>query len=122
MGFFQEFCNSSSIVEFEELRQFAVVRQKLIVRPDELLFPTFDIKTQNSPRPGFDKQLDAIAYKLRQKEDKLLRDKAVRVQLDRKKIIISAIKFPVCKCTFLQGTSFLDIFFKTYCLLTSYPK
>merc|ERR1712223_2274222 len=70
----EEFCNSSSIVEFEELRQFAVVRQKLIVRPDELLFPTFDIKTQNSPRPGFDKQLDAIAYKLRQKEDKLLRD------------------------------------------------
>ena len=61
--FFQEFCNSGSIVEFEELRKFAVVRQKLIVRPEELILPTFDIKTKNLPRENFDKQLDAIAAK-----------------------------------------------------------
>ena len=98
--FFQEFCNSGSIVDFEELRKFAVVRQKLIVRPEELILPTFDIKTKNLPRENFDKQLDAIAAKVRHKEDQLFRDKAVRVQLDRKKIIISAVIFPVGKFDF----------------------
>ena len=98
--FFQEFCNSGSIVDFEELRKFAVVRQKLIVRPEELILPTFDIKTKNIPRENFDKQLDAIASKVRHKEDQLFRDKAVRVQLDRKKIIISAVIFPVGKFDF----------------------
>jgi hypothetical protein len=39
------------------------VRQKLIVRPEELILPTFDIKTKNLPRENFDKQLDAIAAK-----------------------------------------------------------
>ena len=39
------------------------MRQKLIVRPEELILPTFDIKTKNLPRENFDKQLDAIAAK-----------------------------------------------------------
>ena len=73
------------------------MRQKLIVRPEELILPTFDIKTKNIPRENFDKQLDAIAAKVRHKEDQLFRDNAVRVQLDRKKIIISAVIFPVGK-------------------------
>ena len=76
------------------------MRQKLIVRPEELILPTFDIKTKNIPRENFDKQLDAIASKVRHKEDQLFRDKAVRVQLDRKKIIISAVIFPVGKFDF----------------------
>ena len=71
-----------------------------IVRPEELILPTFDIKTKNLPRENFDKQLDAIAAKVRHKEDQLFRDKAVRVQLDRKKIIISAVIFPVGKFDF----------------------
>ena len=79
------------------MRKFAVVKQKLIVKADELLIPSFDIITKNSPRKNFDKQLDGIAKKLRQKEEQCMKDKAVRVQLDRKKIGISAIKFPVGK-------------------------
>ena len=95
--FFQEFTNCGSIIEFEDLRKFAVVKQKLIVRAEELLIPSFNIKTRNTPRKDFDKQLDGIAKKIRQKEDQLMKDKAVRVQLDRKKIGISAIRFPVGK-------------------------
>jgi len=83
----EEFSNSGSIIEFEDLRKFAVVKQKLIVRAEELLIPSFNIKTRNIPRKDFDKQLDGIAKKIRQKEDQLMKDKAVRVQLDRKRLV-----------------------------------
>ena len=88
---------SGSIIEFEDLRQYAVVKKKLIIKANELHFPNFNIKTINTARSGFDSFLDHIADKHRQRQVQWLKDKAVRVQLERTKIVLSAIKFPVGK-------------------------
>merc|ERR1711974_258539 len=59
----EDFCTSDSIVDFEDLRQFAVAKQNLIIKPVKRIFPTFGIITLNAMRENLDRHLDEIAMK-----------------------------------------------------------
>ena len=82
-------------MEFEDLQQVAISKQKLIMQKSELIFPSIKIVTLNSNRSNLAEILDSIANNNQQSEVEFLKEKSFRHSLDSKKLIFAAKKFPV---------------------------
>ena len=83
------------MVEFADMQQMAVVRQKLVIKANELIFPSINVRTENSARPNLGEQLDDIANKNLKQEIQFSKDKGVRVQIDSRKLSFMATNFSV---------------------------
>lgn len=96
-----DFLASDRVIEFDEIRQVAVSKEKLIIKGNQLIFPSVNVVTQNVSRSNLAQQLDALANagpggkKIDKKYLQFLKDKACRVALDRQKLSVAAFKFPV---------------------------
>ena len=94
--------NSGSIVEFENLLEYAISDGKMVPKHGNIFaFPDAKITVKNYNRPNLDQKLDEISRKHNLKQAQWIKDKAVRVQLDHGKMGISAIRFPLGNLVFL---------------------
>ena len=73
-------------MDFAELQQFAIQKQKLVISAEKLVFPTHKLQTVNAVRPGLQEQMDNLAILERNIKDQVHKNRNVRVELNAKKL------------------------------------